>query len=132
MAISDLLVTEFDQEVSKTRAMLERVPNGKAEFVPHPKSLMLGRLAAHVVDLAGFGLSVLTAAGTDFGTGEYKPLPFESVARLVQTFDEGSAKVRAVLAKLPDALWTEDWSLSYQGRTLFTGTRFVAYREIFL
>jgi uncharacterized damage-inducible protein DinB len=132
MAISDALVTELDQEVKKTRAMLERVPENKADFAPHQKSLTLGRLAAHVVDLAGFGLSVLTSVGTDFGTDGYKPLPFESTALLVRTFDEVSAKVRAVLAKLPDAAWTEHWSLSYQGRTLFNGSRFVAYREIFL
>jgi hypothetical protein len=75
MAISDLLVTEFDQEVNKTRAMLERVPDGKTEFAPHPKSMTLGRLAPHVAELAGFGLTVLTTSGMDFSSGEYNPLP---------------------------------------------------------
>jgi hypothetical protein len=32
MAISDLLLMEFDEEVKKTRATLERVPSGKADF----------------------------------------------------------------------------------------------------
>ena len=53
MAISDLLLTEFDEEVKKTRAMLERVPADKGEFTPHPKSMTLGRLAPHVAELAG-------------------------------------------------------------------------------
>ena len=132
MAISDLLVSEFEREVSKTRAVLERIPDGKAEFAPHPKSLTLGRLAAHVVDLAGFGLSVLTSVGTDFGNGEYKPLPFESAAQLVRTFDESAAKVGNVLAKVPDTAWTDNWTLSYQGQPLFNGSRFVAYRQIFI
>ena len=101
MAISDLLVTEFDQEVNKTRAMLERVPDGKAEFAPHPKSMTLGRLAPHVAELAGFGLTVLTTSGMDFSSGEYKPLPFESAAQLVRAFDDGVAKVRDVFGKAP-------------------------------
>ena len=69
MAINDLLLTEFDEEMKKTRTMLERVPEGKADFLPHPKSMPLGRLAPHVAELAGFGLSVLTTPGLDFAQG---------------------------------------------------------------
>jgi uncharacterized damage-inducible protein DinB len=132
MAISDLLVTEFDEEVTKTRAMLERVPAEHAEFRPHPKSMPLGRLAPHVAELAGFGLSVLTTPGMDFAGGEYKPLPLESGAQLVRVFDEGAANVRQVLTKLPDSAWSEHWKLSFAGKTLFEGPRFVAYRQMFL
>ena len=132
MAISDLMLQEFDEEVKKTRAMLERVPDGKADFAPHAKSMTLGRLAPHVAELAGFGLSVLTTPGIDFGNGEYKPLQFESAAQLVGAFDEGAAKVRAALAKVSDDAWTERWKLSFSGRPLFEGPRFVAYRQMFL
>ena len=66
MPISDLLLSEFDEEVKKTRTMLERVPADKADFLPHPKSMSLGRLAPHVAELSGFGLSVLTTPGLDF------------------------------------------------------------------
>ena len=65
MRISDLLVSEFDEETKKTRATLERVPD-KPDFVPHSKSMPLGRLAPHVAELSGFGLSVLTTPGLDF------------------------------------------------------------------
>jgi len=132
MAISDLLLTEFDEEVKKTRATLERVPEGKADFAPHAKSMTLGRLAPHVAELAGFGLSVLTKDSLDFAAGEYKPLPFESPAQLVRAFDEGAAKVRAVLPQISDAAWSQNWKLSFSGRTLFDGPRFVAYRQMFL
>ena len=54
MAITDLLLTEFDEEVKKTRTMLERVPADKGDFAPHPKSMTLARLAPHVAELAGF------------------------------------------------------------------------------
>ena len=57
--ISDLLLLEFDEEAKKTRAMLERVP-AKPDYVPHAKSMPLGRLAAHVAELAGCGYTILT------------------------------------------------------------------------
>jgi hypothetical protein len=36
MAIRDLLLTEFDEEMKKTRTMLERVPADKKDFTPMP------------------------------------------------------------------------------------------------
>src|SRR5437870_6226014 len=105
MAITDLLLTEFDEEVKKTRTMLERVPADKGDFVPHPKSMALARLAPHVAELSGFGLSVLTTPSLDFADRTYKPLPFESPSQLVRVFDEGAATVRGALQGVTDAAW---------------------------
>jgi len=37
MPIGDLLLVEFDEEMKKTRTMLERVPEDKKDFAPHPR-----------------------------------------------------------------------------------------------
>jgi uncharacterized damage-inducible protein DinB len=132
MPMSDLLLMEFDEEVKKTRTTLERVPSGKADFVPHAKSMPLGRLAPHVAELGGFGLAVLTEPGLDFSQRSYTPLPFESGAQLVRAFDEGTAKVRSALQNVPDKAWSDAWKLSFQGKPIFEGTRFLAYRQMFL
>jgi uncharacterized damage-inducible protein DinB len=131
MRISDLLVSEFDEETKKTRATLERVPD-KPDFVPHSKSMPLGRLAPHVAELGGFGLSVLTTPGLDFAQGTFTPLAFESTAQLVRVFDEGAAKVRSALVGMTDEAWNEPWKLSFQGNAIFEGSRFLAYRQMFL
>lgn len=132
MPISDLLLPEFDEEMKKTRTTLERVPADKPDFAPHPKSMPLGKLAPHVAQLAGFGLSVLTTPGLDFAQGSYRPAALESAAQLVRLFDEGAAKVRSALATLPDEAWKQNWKLSLSGKTIFEGTRFLAYRVMFL
>jgi uncharacterized damage-inducible protein DinB len=131
MRISEFLLSEFDVEMANTRTALERVP-AAPDFAPHPKSMPLGRLAPHVAELGGFGLSVLTTPAVDFSQGTYKPLPFESAAQLVRVFDERTAKVRDALASLEDSAWLEPWKLSFGGTTIFEGTRFLAYREMFL
>ena len=131
MPIRDLLLPEFDEEMKKTRTTLERVPNNP-DFAPHPKSMPLGRLAPHVAELGGFGLTVLTTPELDFAQQSYKPLPFESAEQLVRVFDEGTAKVRGALAEMPDAAWAENWKLSFKGKPIFAGPRFLAYRQMFL
>ena len=132
MPISELLLVEFDEEMKKTRTTLERVPEDKKDFAPHPKSMPLGRLAPHIAELAGFGVTVLTTPELDFSKGSYKPLAFESVAQLVRAFDEGTAKARTALQNTPDEAWTQSWKLSFQGKPIFEGSRFLAYREMFL
>ena len=132
MSISEFLLPEFDEEVKKTRATLQRVPTNNPGFVPHPKSMPLNKLAPHVAQLAGFGLIILTTPELDFSKGGIKPLPFESPDQLVKALDEGAAKVRTALAGTSDDVWKQSWKLSFQGKSIFDGQRFLAYRQMFL
>ncbi len=132
MAISDLLLTEFDAEVDKTRKTLARVPAGKGDYAPHVKSMPLGKLAPHVAQLSGFGLTILTEPGLDFAQRQYSPLPFESAEQLVRVFDEGSAAVRKALQNTGDEAWNDPWKLSAGPRMIFEGTRFLAFRQMYI
>jgi uncharacterized damage-inducible protein DinB len=132
MPINEMLLDEFDVEIKKTRTALERVPADKGDFAPHLKSMPLGKLAPHVAQLAGFGLTILTTPAYDFSMGSIKPVPFESSAQLVKVLDEGAAQVRAALQATPDSAWKESWKLSFQGKAIFEGTKFLAYRQMFL
>jgi uncharacterized damage-inducible protein DinB len=129
--INDLLLIEFNEEAKKTRALLERVPM-KADFKPHAKSTTLGKLAAHVAQLPEFGVTVLTTPELDFGNRSFTPLAFESPQQLVKAFDAGAAGVSAALKKLSENAWNEPWKLSFQGKPIFSGSRFLAYRQMFL
>jgi uncharacterized damage-inducible protein DinB len=129
--ITELLLSEFDEEAKKTRQLLERVPV-QPDFKPHAKSMSLGKLASHVAELAGFGLTILTTPELDFGTGQRTRIPFESAEQLVKAFDEGAAKARSALKNTSDSAWTQNWKLSFQGKLIFSGSRFLAYREMFL
>ena len=132
MQINELLLSEFDEEIKKTRTMLERVPEDKPDFKPHPKSMPMNKLAPHVAQLAGFGLTILTTPELDFSKSSMKPLPFESARQLVGALDEGAAKVRTALQNTSDEAWTQPWKLSFGGKPIFSGTRFLAYRQMFL
>ena len=131
MTISEALLTEFDAETASTRKTLERVPN-KPDFAPHAKSMPLGKLAPHIAQLNEFGVTVLETPELDFSSGSFKPLQFESAAQLVKVLDEGAAKVRKALAATKDDAWQQNWKLSFQGQKIFEGSRFLAYREMFL
>jgi len=132
MSISEFLLPEFDAEAKATHTTLQRVPFDKPDFVPHPKSMPMKKLAPHVAQLAGFGLTILTTPELDFSKGSITPVPFESAEQLLKAFDEGSAKARAALAATTDDAWKQNWKLSFQGKAIFDGQRFLAYREMYL
>ena len=71
MKIADILLQDFDLEMLGTRTTLERIPEDKADYKPHEKSMPMGRLAVHVdyghslgAD-AGFECSVFLLRGDD-------------------------------------------------------------------
>ncbi len=130
--MNDLLLTEFDAEINKTRAMLERVPQDKPDFKPHPKSMPLNKLAPHVAQLVSFGEVILTTPELDFSKSNMKQLAFESPAQLVKAMDVGAEKVRTAIKNTSDEAWHQSWKLAFNGKPIFEGTRFLAYRQMFL
>ena len=40
--------------------------------------------------------------------------------------------MRHALEDVADSAWTERWQLSFRGSIIFKGTRFLAYREMFI
>ena len=54
MALNQALLPEFDNEMANTRKTLERIPDSKWEFKPHPKSGSLGWLVNHIILFPGW------------------------------------------------------------------------------
>jgi hypothetical protein len=80
----DLLVRDFDQEMTETRRALERVPDLPG-YKPHSKSMPLGELAMHIATLPGLGKLILTEPTLDVTgpNGQRPPLRFESREKLL-------------------------------------------------
>ncbi len=131
MNIRDVLLPEFDQEMASTRKTLERVPEGKPDFKPHPKSMPLARLAGHVAELPMWAVTTLTQDSFDFapaGAPPFQPTLMTSRTELLKLFDEGVAKARAALAAVSDDTWQAPWTLQRGGQTLFSMPKVAVWR----
>jgi uncharacterized damage-inducible protein DinB len=133
MPIKDLLLPEFDQELRKTRAVLERVPDtlDLHDFKPHKKSRPMGKLAAHTAQLPSFLTVLLSTAEFDFAKSEVKPLVMQSSAQLLACFDKLSAEAHALLEETTDRSMHETWKLFANGKTIYDGSRYYAVRTLF-
>ncbi len=130
MAIRDLLLPEFDQEMANTRKLLERVPEDDFAFRPHPKSMALGRLAGHVAELPGWVVPIAQSQMLELDPGTYKPYTPQSVKELLESFDNKVREARAALAGVTDEQFGVAWTLKFGGKTIFTLPRVAAYRAM--
>ena len=53
MPMVDPLIAELEQEAETTRRVLERLPEARLSWRPHPKSMSLGQLAFHIATTPG-------------------------------------------------------------------------------
>jgi len=128
MAMKEMLLPEFDQEMAATRLLLERVPAASAAWRPHPKSMTLGNLAVHVANLAAWPVMTLAAGELDLAVAP-TPAPFTTVAALLAVFDANVAASRAALAGAADADFAEPWSLRMGPQVILTLPRSVVVRS---
>ncbi len=121
MSISEMLLSELDQEFATTRRLLERVPDTKGEWRPHPKSFPLGHLAQLVSWMPGWIAN--TAGETSLDLAVYPKYSFEKTATLLNTFDENVRLAREAIGKAKDADYAVLWSLKRSNQVLFTAPR---------
>jgi uncharacterized damage-inducible protein DinB len=127
-----LLFPDLDQEISTTRRMLERVPNGNDDWRPHAKSRTLGELATHVAQLPGFGIMMLTRDEFD-GLAERRPEPqLTSSAERVKLFDELSAQMKGILQQMTWDRARSLWTLRLGDRIVFQAPRTTILRTVFV
>lgn len=134
MPISDGLLMEFDQEMKSTRKTLERMPEGKPDWKPHPKSMAMGRLAGHVAELPGFATMIVQTDGMDLAQRprDRKPLVAETQTQVVEAFDQKANEARAAIAGVTDEQWMKPWKLSMGEQTFYDGSRIGAVRMMMM
>jgi len=135
MSISASLLPELDQEMVGTRKTLERIPEDKFDFRPHPKSFTMIGLGTHIANMLGWGRDTLASDSFDVapvGGEPYKEDPAKSVEELLAAFDKNLAEFREALANASDESMMANWSLLAGGQPLFTMPRIACIRGMIL
>jgi uncharacterized damage-inducible protein DinB len=128
MAIVDALLPEFDHEISTTRKLLERVPEDRLDWKPHPRSSSLGQLAQHVATLPLWGAMTVNQSELDLGD-DFTFEPVQTRAALLAMFDANATGTRAALAGKSDAEMMAPWTLKRSGQTIFSMPKASVWRS---
>ncbi len=133
MAFSTALLPEFDREMANTRKTLERVPDGKMSWKPHPKSMTMGRLAGHLAELPFWATRTIEEDQIDIVPPEgarQQGMVASSRQEALVAFDRNVAAARAAIAGAADDHLMKPWSLVAAGKPIFTMPRIAVLRSM--
>jgi hypothetical protein len=131
MSITQSLLPEFDHETATTRRLLVCVPEARADWKPHAKSMSLGALAMHLARVPNWGVIALQQTGLDFDPGA-PPSAFESLAATLAKFDDLVRTARGLLVETPDVALHVPWTLKRAGHTVFSMPRIAVFRSFMM
>lgn len=135
MALRDGLLAQFDHEMVGTRKTLERVPEGKPDWAPHPKSMKMARLAGHLAELPRWAVETINRDTLDVapaGGRPFEPLVMTSRKQLLEAFDKYAVGARAALAGASDETLLGKWTLLAGGKEIFSLPRLAVVRSFVL
>ena len=128
---AELLYGDFALEYANTRRMLERYPDGKGDWRPHPRSRSLSELATHVADIVYRGIAVLESDGME--TGIRRPLTaLDSATALLEHFETGRVRFVDLLAAADLDKLGQTWRLRRGDLVLQEHPRRILLRQLMM
>lgn len=132
MAICNMLLPEFDQEMANTRKMLEHVPEDRFDFHPHQKSWAMNQLAGHVADLPSWVRYTLETELLELTPGQYRPFVPANSQDLLDHFDKHVKEAHDAIAAASDEQMNQIWTMKWDGKTVMTMPRYNVLRSVVL
>ncbi|MGA2020960.1 MAG: DinB family protein [Candidatus Sulfotelmatobacter sp.] len=132
MRMVDPILTELESEAPITRRVLERVPEDKLAWRPHPKSMSLGRLAMHVAEINSAIAEMTLADSHDFGNNAGPRREGTSRAEILEVFDKGFLRAKEIVANTNDARAMGEWTVLMNGNKIMSIPRIGVMRTIMM
>lgn len=132
MAQIDPILSEFKEEVTITKRCLDRVPEGKLAWRPHPKSMSLGQLAWHVATIPGGLARLLQQDSFDVTQGNFVPPQPKSAQEIREAWEQSVRDGEQFLQGVTDQQLKGNWRLLRADHELFSRPRIEVLRTIML
>ena len=132
MSIADLLLPEYDNEITVTRTVLERVPDDgdKGNWKPQEKAFPLAHLAQLVAMMPAWVPMVTDKPELDIApvNGPRGGYSIQKTAKLLADFDNNAKVGRHAIAAMTDEKFAEPWHFKAAGEIIFTKSRYQSLR----
>lgn len=135
MLYAQSILSEFDHEMATTRRVLERVPEEKLDWKPHPKSNTIGWNANHIAEIPGWVEGTIRQDSWDFapvGSEPYRTPNWRSRQEILNFFDQNVATARKAIESATDEQMQQPWTLLFGGQTVFTMPRAAVMRSFIM
>jgi uncharacterized damage-inducible protein DinB len=130
-SIAESMLIEFETQAPVTRRFLERLPEDKLGWKPHPKSMSAGQLAYHLAQVPGAVVRFVQSNPAQAPKSFDFPQP-ASRQEILDKLDESIVIVREILPQFDDAAMTETWRMVSGEKEILAQPRVTFLRDIML
>jgi uncharacterized damage-inducible protein DinB len=136
MSLTESFLREFENEAATTRRVLERVPEDRLTWKPHPKSMSIGTLALHVAMAPGYITEWALKDSIEWSGPDGRLEP-KTKAEVLAAHDESVKKTKAALTALGDAGLQRDWRMTNKDGATIMGmpktalVRSIAFNHVY-
>ena len=128
MTLTSVILEQLDREAELTRRALERVPTGKNDWKPHPKSMPLGQLAHMVAVMPSWISMIVNQNELDIkpkeGAGNGASRNLDSAEALVKAHEKAVTEARQAVAHTTDKDLETSWKLLEGGKIAMESARY--------
>jgi len=127
MNLTEFFLKQLEQETALNRKVLERVPEGRNDWKPHPRSMALGYLAALVAAMPGWVAMMIETEHLDFEspqTDKFRIRAVDTRTELMASLDDSYAKAKRALEGTDEYHLHTRWRLVSGHRLLQEGERY--------
>ncbi|MHC5202058.1 DinB family protein [Myroides sp. LJL119] len=129
MNTNENFLLEFDNEIQSTRKLLECVPTDKWGWKPHHKSMSLGELAKHVVELTLWTKNIAEDENFDLHK-DYKALDINTTEDLLKVLDNYQQEIKELYSTKKNIQWDDTWELKAGEHSIMNLPKHLANRFI--
>ena len=134
MKLTEFFSAQLEREAPLTRRALERVPEGRADWKPHEKSMPFGYLSQLVATMPSWIAMAISQDELDLkppsGAG-YEPPDTGTNQALLKAFDDSIGEGRAALRSTTDEHLATPWKLLVGGHVVMENPRHVVIADTF-
>jgi len=128
MKLTEFFLAELDREAASSRQALQRVPEDRNDWKPHPKSMPLGYLASLVATMPSWIVSMVKQDELDLkspAASKFKPLEWRKRSELLAALDAALVEAREALRNTTEEHLMTPWRFLIGGHVVDESPRHV-------
>ena len=109
--VKQLIIGDAKHELAITRRILERLPEEHMTWKPHKKSMTLGGLTTHLINLLNWQVAIFLSPELDLSTVPLRREALTSHQDILEEFDANVVKLEQLLDECDEQALGEEWTL---------------------